>query len=117
MKTGKKKHSGSSLVSVIVAFAILMIGLAMFATALYAADSMTRKSRKLKDDCANAVEEFYQHGQGEGKPLDTGGAGAPMGFQMKAADGTGFSLYGEAMEWTANTGTDEEFLIYFFQAP
>ncbi|NCB93741.1 MAG: hypothetical protein EOM40_14465 [Clostridia bacterium] len=120
----KNKNQGSSLVSVIVAFAILMMGLALFATALYAADSMTKTAREIKNNCSAAVEEFYVGNAEGGSSLDQDGAtGTAMKFEMQAKEDTTayspFSMYGEAMswEWQPEDESEDTFRIYYFQAP
>lgn len=114
----KNAKSGSSLVSVIVAFAVLMIGIAMFTTTMLTSLKAAETARLLRQEGRQATENYYLGGSGARDPYyDSDGSGNPILFRLKAADGSDFVVSGEVMTYTENKGEEEEYALYYFAPP
>ena len=63
-----KNEKGTSIVSVIVAFAILMLGILMMTTAAEVSMKLINESAAKRDVIEKAVEDYYVKGE-KGKPV------------------------------------------------
>lgn len=99
----KSSNSGSSLVSVIVAFAILMMVLSLFTTAVFAASDISKKAGDLRRKTDAAMEDYFMESSG-GSQLLSGDV-----IYFKDENGNGFSVDGNVMK------QDGEFAIYYFE--
>lgn len=89
----KKKNQGSSLVEVLVAFAVLMIGLAAFSTALFVGSQTIMKTQAIRQTIESSMEEYYLNFKTEGADKkDTGSTYTLQGIDGNAdtitVDGT-----------------------------
>lgn len=112
-----KNKKGSSMVSVIVAFVLLLIGLSMFGTAMFVTLRITRTAQDIRNGTEKAMESYY---------TDPGGGSTSL-FENKkiyfAPDedsGTyGFYVEGTAKDfeynYTDDAGDSQTFHLYTFE--
>jgi predicted PurR-regulated permease PerM len=115
-----KGREGSSLVSVMAAFVILMIGIAGFYSSIQVARSMIARAQNLNEATGEALEKFYSEA-----PI-SGYSTAESWFVMNAKEvqedgstgSTAFSLNGDEKEITVTaTSSDNEeinFTFYYY---
>lgn len=96
-------EKGSSMVSVIVAFVLLLMGLAMFTTVLFAASDLVKTTEDNRRMVDSAMETYY---------LDESLVGDEMFnvIQLKDEDGTGIKVPGAA--YKAEVGG---YAVYYFE--
>lgn len=99
----KQNNSGSTMVSVIVAFVLLMIGIMMFTTVIYAVFDLTAEAERVRRKADTAMEAYYTGNlEEEREVLD--------GIWLKDQDSkTSFSISGKVYE-----GSYQGYRIYFF---
>ena len=102
-----KRKEGASMVSVIAAFTLLMIAVAMLSAAVAAARNMIVRAEEYDRKYAGALKELY----GE---YDS--AGAPSGSTLHLIDdeGTSISMQGALKEMTTEDG---QIHFYYYQYP
>ncbi|MCP1110958.1 hypothetical protein [Ohessyouella blattaphilus] len=83
-----KSKDGSSLISTIVAFAILMMGIAAFTTAVVTSLKVTKEAESVRQDVQESIIEFYQ-GDMEGEPAI---AGSSRVIEFEDQEGKKFSI-------------------------
>lgn len=104
----RKKHfptgnkDGSSIVSVIVSFSILMIGLAMFTSVVYASGNIIRKNETFRHESEAAIEAYYEDNDASGElisgqlrlvPEDQPANGITVTGELKKFSHEGYGIY------------------------
>lgn len=101
----RNKKSGSSIVSVITAFAILMLGVQLFAAALLAANKSVSKTISLNYALSEAMEEYYTSEDYPGENLFPHQENGMLTFTLTDKEnGDSFSVKGNVYEYKAKSG-------------
>ncbi|MGI6070319.1 MAG: hypothetical protein ACOYBE_07810 [Blautia sp.] len=112
------------MVSTIVAFVILMLGLAMVTTAVVAATTSMGKANISRQLVHKAVEDYYENSSEiqaaelQDGQKDSNGAAetGEKGFKAQAENGTNFFIPGLAKEYTVtDTSGNSKFKLLFFE--
>lgn len=112
----KKSRRGTTMVSVIVAFVLLMLAVMMLYTAVITSMNLLTKARRNEKKSAWAVEEFYKDYKPEG------GTGTISLSKPAAATYDGFSVKGflnnEVIKVSGEAeGETETITFYYYQYP
>lgn len=94
----KNNKDGSSIISVLVAFIILLLGIAGFLTAIMTTGGLVTRASNLNTATAKVTEQFYQGYQSQQSFTgeEEGTAGYVINFQEDGGSGTAFFLRGSA---------------------
>ena len=96
-------QKGSSMVSVIIAFLLLMMGVAMFTTVIYAAADLVSETEKVRKMVDQAMGDYYMGDiTSETEIMDD--------IQLKDSNGLGFKISGSVYEADVDGYT-----IYYFK--
>lgn len=106
-----KNTKGASLVSTIIAFAVLMIGLAGFTTAVFSALNISRKGTDIVRTAENAQIEFYT--EDISADVEKAIGNGTYYFKEKSND-KGFKMEGQRLYEHAYS-EDNEYKIYYFK--
>lgn len=89
-----RSTDGSSMITVLAAFVILLLGIAGFSVAVRTSGDMIRRAEALNIGVGEALEQFYLYYAD--LPVDN--PGKPMPVKVRNADGTpgaeAFNIYG-----------------------
>ena len=108
-----KSQAGTSIVSVIAAFVILMIGISMMTTAIMVSQNISNNSLKIRQLTEEALAAYYMGECAE--------ESQEMNFTIQPAEGTQAAVYAQfkgiftTYTYTTASGT-ERFLLYHFAA-
>lgn len=102
----RKDVAGSSMVSVMVAFLLLMMGIAMFTTVLYFTANLLQNVENTKTKVYNTVEEYYLDENPGGIPVF---ASDDISFKEKKTNKR-FKLEGNAYKYDS-----DDYEIYYFK--
>ena len=108
----KLDNRGSSMVSVIVAFLILLMGIAMFTTSMYTATDLTQEAEDIRKRVDTATEKYYS--QNETDVVTNKQTNGITLRQIEGAMGTNdsFKIDGEGYTWKS---TSESYTMYYFK--
>lgn len=103
--------AGTSLISVIVAFALLLVGIALFTTAMTVSLNLTKKAQEIRVVIEETAESYYTK-NGSFESLFDG----EIYFWERDAAGSnqGFSITGQCRKFTYNKEGKLPFLLYDF---
>lgn len=99
------KKRGSSIVSVITAFAVLMLGVQLFAAALLAANKSVGKTIYLNHALSEAMEEYYTSEEYPGENMFPSLENDTLTFTLTDKEnGDSFSVKGNVYQYKAESG-------------
>lgn len=100
-----KNRKGSSMVSSIAAFAILIIGLGIFTTSITASFNSINQATKIKKDIDKSMENYYlEDGSGDDVLVNSDGK-----IYFKDGNDNGFTVDGKLYEQKIT-----DFPVYYF---
>ncbi|MCP1101910.1 hypothetical protein M2454_000703 [Aequitasia blattaphilus] len=98
-------RKGSSMVSVLIAFAVLMIGLSIFSTSIYSAVQTIQVANSLNKRSDAAFYEYYTNDPAGSSILNAGNK-----IYLEDEETKSFSLEGDAYQQET-----EELAVYYFK--
>lgn len=104
-------EKGSSIVSVMAAFIILLIGLSMVTTATLSAMRTTANSAKIRRQTEECMEAFYL-----GSGADTDKKEFPTTFTLEMESGSSAQIPGQLTVFECTPeGQEDPFVLYVFE--
>lgn len=109
-----RDEKGTSIVSAMTAFIILLIGLSMVTTATLTAIRVTSRSAQIRKQTEKCMEAYYLGGSEEGITKEA----HPTAFTLTDGSNTA-QIPGQLSEFTYKMqnidGEEESFILYYFE--
>ncbi|HIW22107.1 MAG TPA: hypothetical protein H9887_08840 [Candidatus Dorea intestinavium] len=107
-----KNTKGSSLISTIIAFSVLMVGLVGFTTAVFSALNVAKKGTDIVKKAENAQIEFYTGDTSKDNEIPNVGNGTY--YFTEKGESKGFKMEGQKV-YEHKFSEDTEYKIYYFK--